>query len=51
MELFFLKPVEIGIREETKVQIISGLSKGDTVITSGILQIRPKSKVKISEFN
>jgi membrane fusion protein, multidrug efflux system len=43
--------VEIGIREETKVQIISGLSNGDTVITSGILQIRPKSKVKISEFN
>lgn len=45
------QPVEIGIREEAKVQIISGLSKGDTVITSGILQIRPKSKVKISEFN
>ncbi|MBK7229692.1 MAG: efflux RND transporter periplasmic adaptor subunit [Ignavibacteriales bacterium] len=43
--------VEIGIREETKVQIVSGLSNGDTVITSGILQIRPKSKVKISEFN
>jgi membrane fusion protein, multidrug efflux system len=43
--------VEIGIREETKVQIVSGLSDGDTVITSGILQIRPKSKVKISEFN
>ena len=43
--------VEIGIREETKVQVVSGLSEGDTVITSGILQIRPKSKVKISEFN
>ena len=43
--------VEIGIREETKVQIVSGLSNGDTVITSGILQIRPRSKVKISEFN
>ena len=43
--------VELGIREETRVQIISGLSKGDTVLTSGILQIRPKSKIKISEFN
>jgi len=43
--------VEIGVREETNVQIISGLSKSDTIITSGILQIRPKSKVKISEFN
>jgi len=43
--------VEIGIREETRVQIVSGLNIGDTVITSGILQIRPKSKVKILEFN
>ncbi len=43
--------VETGIREETRVQIISGLQSGDTVITSGILQIKPKSKVKISEFN
>lgn len=43
--------VELGTREETRVQIISGLSLGDTVITSGILQIRPNSKVNISEFN
>ncbi len=43
--------VELGTREETRVQVTSGLSLGDTVITSGILQIRPNSKVKISEFN
>lgn len=43
--------VEVGIREATRVQITSGLSNGDTVITSGILQIRPNSKVKISEIN
>jgi membrane fusion protein (multidrug efflux system) len=43
--------VETGIREETRVQITSGLQNGDTIITSGILQIKPKSKVKISEFN
>ncbi|GIK21630.1 MAG: efflux RND transporter periplasmic adaptor subunit [Ignavibacterium sp.] len=42
--------VEIGIREETSIQIISGLNAGDTVITSGILQIKPMSKVTISEF-
>lgn len=47
----FPQNVELGVREETRVQIISGLSKGDTVITSGILQIRPKSKFKISQFN
>lgn len=43
--------VDLGIREETRVQVVSGLTQGDTVITSGILQIRPKSKVKISQFN
>lgn len=43
--------VEIGIREETRVQIVSGLNIGDTVITSGILQIRPGAQVSISEFN
>lgn len=43
--------VEIGIREETRVQILSGLNIGDTVITSGILQIRPGLKVSISEIN
>jgi membrane fusion protein (multidrug efflux system) len=43
--------VEIGLREEKKVQIISGLAEGDTVITSGILQIRPGAKVKITDFD
>jgi membrane fusion protein (multidrug efflux system) len=43
--------VEIGLREEKRVQIISGLAEGDTVITSGILQIRPGAKVKITDFN
>ncbi len=45
------RPVETGVREETQVQIVKGLSDGDTVITSGILQIRPNAKVKISEIN
>jgi multidrug efflux pump subunit AcrA (membrane-fusion protein) len=39
------------LREEKTVQIVSGLTEGDTVITSGILQIRPGVKVKITEFN
>ena len=43
--------VEIGIREEKTVQITSGLTVGDTVITSGILLIKPGSQVTISEFN
>lgn len=43
--------VEIGLREEKNVQILSGLAEGDTVITSGILQMRPGAKVKITDFN
>jgi len=43
--------VELGVREENRVQVISGLVEGDTVITSGILQIRPGAKVKITDFN
>jgi membrane fusion protein (multidrug efflux system) len=43
--------VELGLREEKRVQIVSGLEQGDTVITSGILQIRPGAKVQVTEFN
>ena len=43
--------VDLGLREEKRVQIVSGLEEGDTVITSGILQIRPGANVQITEFN
>ncbi|RPI75849.1 MAG: efflux RND transporter periplasmic adaptor subunit [Ignavibacteriales bacterium] len=42
--------VEIGIRTDQRVQITSGLNEKDTIITSGILQIRPGMPVVISEF-
>jgi membrane fusion protein (multidrug efflux system) len=35
------RPVKIGVRTENDVQITEGLAPGDSVITSGILQIRP----------
>ncbi len=40
-------PVQIGIRNDTAVQITSGVHAGDTVITSGILFLRPKMKVQL----
>jgi len=43
--------VDLGLREDKRVQVTSGLAEGDTVITSGILQIRPGAQVKITEFN
>ena len=43
--------VEMGIRTDEYVQITSGLNPNDTLIISGILQIKPGSDVSISEFN
>jgi membrane fusion protein (multidrug efflux system) len=43
----FPVPVQIGIRNDTAVQITSGLQPGDTVITSGILFLRPKMNVQL----
>ncbi|MEX2231931.1 MAG: efflux RND transporter periplasmic adaptor subunit [Cyclobacteriaceae bacterium] len=40
--------VETGIRDSVYVQILTGLQAGDTVITTGLMAIRPNSKVKIA---
>ncbi len=40
-------PVTIGIRTSTDVQIVSGLSDGDTVITTGVMQLRPGMPVDV----
>lgn len=37
-----------GIRDSAYVQILKGLHVGDTVITTGLMAIRPNGKVKIS---
>lgn len=40
--------VVIGIRTDSEVQILSGLQEGDTILTSGTLQLRKGSAVKIA---
>ena len=42
--------VETGIRTDTKIQITKGLQPGDTVITTGVLLLRPGSPVSISDL-
>lgn len=39
-------PVQTGIRTNDKVQIISGVHAGDTVLTTGILQVQPGMQLK-----
>jgi membrane fusion protein, multidrug efflux system len=41
-------PVRTGIRNATSVQILDGLVPGDTVITTGIMQLRPGMPVTVT---
>lgn len=43
--------VTTGIRTNEKIEIISGLSEGDTLIISGIMQLKPGDPVEISKIN
>ncbi len=43
--------VEIGIRTATEVEIVSGLNIQDTVLVSGLLQIKDGSGVEITTLN
>jgi membrane fusion protein, multidrug efflux system len=40
--------VMTGTRDSSKVEILSGLSVGDTIITTGLLSIKPGSKINLS---
>jgi membrane fusion protein (multidrug efflux system) len=42
--------VQTGLRTSDKVQIISGVAPGDTVLTTGILQVNPGSEVEITKL-
>ena len=46
------EPVDVitGIRTDSEIQIVSGLEIGDTILTSGTLQLRKGSTVKIASF-
>ena len=41
------KMVKIGQRSESLIQIVEGIAPGDTIIQSGILQVRPGSDLSI----
>ncbi len=44
-------PVETGIRKEKTVQVLEGIAPGDTVITTGVLQLREGAPVRIERLN
>lgn len=40
--------VETGLRTESEIQILKGLQPGDTVLTSGIMSLKPGSPVQVN---
>lgn len=44
-----LRPVSTGVRTRDRVEIISGLAPGDSVITSGVQAVRPGAPVRLSK--
>lgn len=43
--------INTGIRTSSKAQVLSGLERGDTVLTTGLLQVRPGMEVDISQLS
>jgi membrane fusion protein, multidrug efflux system len=43
--------VTIGLRTESHIQITNGLEFGDTLLTSGVLQLRPNMPVEIYHYD
>lgn len=42
--------IELGLRTESHVQVLNGLTVGDTLITSGVMQLRTGMKVSIDQL-
>lgn len=43
--------VETGVRDSVYVQITNGLKAGDTIVTTGLMVLRPNAKVKVTRVN
>lgn len=44
----FFEDVKTGLRDSAMVQVTNGLKVGDTVITSGLMSLRPQAKIELS---
>ncbi len=42
--------IETGVRSETLVEVTSGLSSGDSIITTGLMQLRPNMAVQVQSM-
>ena len=49
--LAYKQPIEAGVRTRDRLQVLGGLAPGDTVITSGLMEIREGIPVTIRALN
>lgn len=43
--------ITTGVRDSTNIQVLTGIDKGDTVITTGLLYLRPDIDVKLTKVS
>ena len=44
----FFEDIKTGLRDSAMVQVTNGLKVGDTIITSGLMSLKPQAKVELS---
>jgi membrane fusion protein (multidrug efflux system) len=44
------RSIRTGVRDSSRVQVVEGLTSGDTLITTGLMFLRPDSKVKVTRL-
>jgi membrane fusion protein (multidrug efflux system) len=44
------REIETGARDSARIQVIKGLQAGDTIVTTGLLSIRPEGKIQIAKI-
>lgn len=46
-----LTKVRLGLRQTGQVEVVEGVSEGDTIVTAGQIKLRPGSLVKVAELS
>jgi membrane fusion protein (multidrug efflux system) len=44
-------PINTGVRSDLMIEVLSGITAGDTVITTGLMQLRPGVAVQVQQVN
>lgn len=43
--------IEVGVRTDTKIQVVQGIAVGDTVVTTGVMNLKANTPIKFSSVN